>query len=98
MTRQEIIREAQRLERKIQDIKEFIKILENDNAVSSVEGSAIGLGIIKRTIKTSFLGFWSRTKRVEIEVPYRIIPEIVVECRVWIKKLESKADKLLKIA
>ena len=93
MNRQEKIAEAQNLEREIQDIKEFMKVLEYENTIS--QQNRFSSAMIKLTVKKSFLGLWSNGESVEIRIPDKMTIEIAAKCQTWIKELERRADELV---
>ena len=93
MTRQEKIKQAESLEREIQEIKEFMKVLEYENTIS--QQNRFSFAMIKRTVKTSFLGLWNNGKNVEIRIPDKMTIEIAAKCQLWIKELERRADELV---
>jgi hypothetical protein len=93
MTRQEKINKAQSLEREIREIKEFMRVLEYENTIS--KQNKFSSAMIEITVKKSFLGLWTNSEKVEIQIPDKMTIEIAAKCKIWVDELEREANKLV---
>ena len=60
MTRDQKLKEVQKIERDIKDLKDFLKVLEYENTVH--EANRWTQEMFKRTTKFSFLGIFNKSR------------------------------------
>lgn len=92
MNRQQKIKEAQILEKQINDLKTFSGLLECTITLPSWQRP---LTFVKKKTTFSFLGMWTGQNTVELQIPEFMQVEINVKCRQWIEELERRADELV---
>lgn len=94
MTRDQKLKEVQKIERDIKDLKDFLQVLEYENTVH--KNNRWTKAMFKRTTEFSFLGVFNGSRNVEIKIPEYLTIEIAAKTIRWIEQLEKRADSILK--
>jgi len=92
MRRQEKIKEAQELEKQINDLKRFFDMLMVEDTVHP--NFKLSSVFVKKKISFSFLGLVNSNKDVEIQIPTHMTIEIASKTKQWIEELEKRANDL----
>lgn len=93
MNRQEKVNEVNVLEKEIQEIKDFMRVLEYENTMSDQNRHTVPF--IKKSVEYYFLGIFLKKGSVEIRIPNYLVIEIAAKCSIWIDELEQRADRII---
>lgn len=93
MTRTEKITEAMLLEKEIENIKDFLRLLEAQE-ITPKKLSFVD-SFIKRSTTFYLFGIYAKSRSVQVRIPDKLVIEIAAKCQMWITELEKKADCLV---
>lgn len=97
MNRTEIINQATELEKEIQQLKDFMRALQNEDTVSpQYKWTSV---FLKKETTLSFIGVWRWRYHQQntLPIPDKLRIEIYAMCQKWLNELDKRANRLLNI-
>lgn len=92
MTWREKLREIQKIGKEIEDIQEFMEILQEELTINEMNKSRFAM--VRQRVVTSLIGFYPNERSVQIRIPDKMIAEIHAKCITWVEELERRAEEL----